>query len=150
MKDSCPAASSPMSGFGTKRRWQQLAAIFRSWGESGCAIGAAGSSAHDPKRSSGCQVSPNETYGISTSGSVGIALASARWSGGEARGAGRSTSRRKGDFARESFRAPVEAHLALQLASNHAVHHARAEALTRRWLDRRATRLGPAKDEASV
>jgi len=65
-------------------------------------------------------------------------------------GGGRSTSHRNDDFAHETFGVPVEANLALQLASNDAVHHARAEALTCRWLDRRATRLGPAKNEASV
>ena len=62
----------------------------------------------------------------------------------------RLSNTRQDDFARESFRAPVEAHLALQLASNHALHHARAEAPTRGRLDGRAARLGPAQDEPSV
>src|SRR5258705_6138204 len=90
----------------------------------------------DPKRSSGCRAS-----------SMKLMVYQHRISGhrmaphaGEARAAGHSTSRRKGDFARESFGAPVEAHLALQLASNHAVHHVRAEAMTRRWLDRLGNR----------
>src|ERR1700736_2088246 len=38
----------PMSRFGTKLHWQAACAIFRSWGESGFAIGGAVSSAHDP------------------------------------------------------------------------------------------------------
>jgi hypothetical protein len=42
-----------MTGSGTKLRCHQLSAILRSWGESGSAIGAAVSSAHDPKRTSG-------------------------------------------------------------------------------------------------
>jgi hypothetical protein len=41
------------------------------------------------------------------------------------------TSRLYYNFARQSLCAPVEAHFALQLASNHALHHARAEASTR-------------------
>src|SRR4029077_15152495 len=40
------------------------------------------------------------------------------------------TSRLYCDFARQSFCPPVEGHLALQLSSNHALHHARAEAST--------------------
>ena len=59
-------------------------------------------------------------------------------------------SHRQDNLARKSFCAPVELHFALQLTSNHAVDHARAKALTRRWLGRWATCLGPANDEASV
>src|SRR3954469_12225482 len=54
------------------------------------------------------------------------------------------------NLARESFRAPVEVYLALQLVSNHARDHARAEALTRGRRDDRAARLGPAEDEPFV
>jgi hypothetical protein len=57
--------------------------------------------------------------------------------------------RRYGDFAHESFGAPLETHFSLQLA-NHAFQHPGAEALTRRRLDERAVRLGPAEDEASL
>jgi len=54
------------------------------------------------------------------------------------------------DFACEPFHAPVEAHLAVQWASDHPLNDVRPEALAR-WLhDRRAAALGPAKDEPSV
>jgi hypothetical protein len=42
---------------------------------------------------------------------------------------------------------PVEAHFAIQLGSDHALHRMRAEALARRPLDWRAAALGPAEDE---
>jgi hypothetical protein len=103
----------------------------------------------DPKRSPGYRASSTKLMAYQNPDQW-ASHGSARWSAGEARAAGRSASRRKDDFARESFGAPVEAHFALQLTSNHAVQHARAEAMTHRWLDRRATGLGPAKNEASV
>jgi hypothetical protein len=52
-----------------------------------------------------------------------------------------------GDFAREPLGTPVEQHLALQLDPNHAVHHARAEALVRGRRHRRAARLNPPQNE---
>jgi hypothetical protein len=61
-----------------------------------------------------------------------------------------SISHRQDNLAREPFCAPVETHLALQLASNHVVHHARAEAPTRGRLDGRAARLRPTENEASI
>ena len=60
------------------------------------------------------------------------------------------SSSRQGNLARQSFRAPVEAHFAVQLASNHALHHARAEAAARRRLDGRAACFIPTKDESAV
>jgi hypothetical protein len=62
----------------------------------------------------------------------------------------RSFSRHHADFAGESCRAPIEAHLAFQLASNHALYCAHAEALARGWFNGRAVLLSPAQDEPSV
>ena len=55
-----------------------------------------------------------------------------------------SISRMKGDFANESFRAPVKARFAFQLA-NHSFNDSRAEALTRGHLHCWAAHLPPAK-----
>jgi hypothetical protein len=49
-----------------------------------------------------------------------------------------------------TFPAPVETYFARQLVSNHALHYARAEALTRGRLGERLAGLGPAEDKASV
>ena len=87
--------------------------------------------------------------GTSTSRSVGLRRTPVRQSRA-VKPKGASISHRQYNLALKSFRAPVKARLALQLASNNAVHHARAEALTRGWLARRATHLGPAEEEASV
>src|SRR4029453_11254219 len=62
----------------------------------------------------------------------------------------RSISRHYADFAGESCRAPIEAHLAFHLASNHALYGARAEALARGWFNGRAAVLSPAQDKPSV
>jgi hypothetical protein len=57
---------------------------------------------------------------------------------------------RYGNLARESFRAPVEAHVAIRLAANDALHHSRSETLSRGRIDGWTTGLGPAQDERFV
>src|SRR6266550_9355666 len=53
-------------------------------------------------------------------------------------------------FAGEALGAPVEAHFAIELFSNHALHDAHAKAAARQWLDGRPTRLDPAQDNPAV
>ena len=90
-----------------------------------------------------------------------------RWSGGRGLGDWRVTgrcqpgrrstnrapgsqSRRNSDFARQTLGAPIEPHLPLRATSNHALDHIGAETPTRRWIDRRTSRLGPAQYELSI
>ena len=60
-----------------------------------------------------------------------------------------SISRLNADFACESFRTPIETHVAFHLP-NHALHYTRAEAASRGGRRRRTTCFGPAKHNSTV
>lgn len=61
-----------------------------------------------------------------------------------------SASHRKGDFAREAFRLPVEAQPAFELASYHLLDDTHSEALACGHYNWRTAPFGPVDDEPPV
>jgi hypothetical protein len=58
--------------------------------------------------------------------------------------------RRKSDFARETFSAPVEPHVSPLMTSYHGLHYLSAKTFACRRLDGRTSQFGPAQYELSA